>query len=907
MREFLNRLLDLFRRRRLDAELREELRFHREMLARDAAASQGASGASGARDAGAVDPDTRAARALGNVTGIRERARAVWGFPFMDQFAASVRQALRGIVRNPGFATAVVLTLGLGIGANAAMFGVVDRLMFRPYPMLRDPSMVHRVYLRATYRGQEQVTRGFEYTRYTDLQKWTQSFSQIAAFTSRDLAVGTGDDTHERRVEVVSAEFFRFFDAPPARGRYFADDEVRTPKGADVVVISYPFWQSQFGGADDVLGKTIVVNNTTATVIGVAPRGFQGVEDDQPPEIYLPITTYAAAAGDPKDRAEYFTRYNWGWHDVMVRRKPGVTQEAADRDLSQAYVRSWNAEREQEPQITPADIARPNALAGAMKDGAGPDPSLEARTALWVTGVAAIVLLIACANVANLFLARALRRRREIAVRLALGVTRRRLLAEALTESLLLSVLGSAIGLLLAQWGGSALRTLLFVAGPAFDVVTDRRTVLLAAALACVTGVVTGVAPLVFGVRGDLAGALKAGAREGTYQRSRTRATLLVMQGALSVVLLVGAGLFVRSLNHVSELRMGYDAKPVLFAERVKRGTIMSDSETVALRRRLMEAAQSLPEVESAAWAAAVPFYSTMSTNLFVAGIDSVRKLGRFAMQYTTPDYFHTMSTRIVRGRGLLATDRAGAPRVAVVSESMARALWPGQNALGQCMKVGADTMPCTEIVGVAEDAIQNSLTDDKHLDYYLPVDQARPQAGFALLARMRGDPATHQEALRKALQAVMPGIMYVNVRPLSTIIDSQRRSWKVGATMFVAFGLLALVVAAVGLYSVIGYTVAQRMHELGVRVALGAQGRDIVRLVLSQGLRFGAAGVLVGAAIALAGGKFLRPLLFQESPYDPVVFASVGVVLIVVAAAASINPALRASRADPNVTLRTE
>jgi putative ABC transport system permease protein len=824
----------------------------------------------------------------------------------LDELTHDVRFAFRTLRKSRGFAATVILTLALGIGANAAMFGVVDRLMFRPYAYLRDPSTVHRVYLRATYRGTTSTSWHTEYARYLDLKRWSRSFDEWSGFATRPMAVGVGDASRERQVAAVNATFFRFFDAPPALGRYFVAAEDTTPRGADVAVLGYGFWKSEFGGRN-VLGEVLQVGNIPATIVGVAPEGFAGVDDANPPVVYIPITTYAGSQPTERTNPKYYTRYNWGWLEMMVRRKPGVTVEQASRDLSQAYVRSWNAEREIEPTTTPVEIAKPNAIAGAMKLGAGPDPSLEARTALWVTGVAAIVLLIACANVANLFLARALRRQREIAVRLALGVSRRRLMMQTLTESLVLSLIGSAAGLLVAQWGGLAIRRLLISSeGASLDVVTDWRTLGVAVGAAMVAGLLTGLAPALLSGRGDLARALKAGPREGTYHRSRTRVTLLVLQGALSVVLLVGAGLFVRSLGNVKAMRMGYDAEPVLLVTRNMRGMDLSDSARAQLGRTLLATAQEIPGVESATWVSSVPFWSTSSTGLYVTGIDSVRKLGRFTYQTATTDYFTTMGTRILRGRGFTEADRANAPKISVVSESMAKVLWPGKDALGQCMRVRADTMPCTTVVGIAEDMVQGDLTSDKKYQYYLPLEQASPSGGFVML-RMRGDPAAQQEAVRKAMQRVMPGQSYVTTKPFIEIVDEQRRSWQLGATMFVAFGVLALVVAAVGLYGVIGYNVTQRMHELGVRVALGAQARDILGLVVGQGVRFALAGVALGTLLAYAASRWLEPLLFRQSARDPVVYTAVGTVLVLVALAASGAPAVRASRADPNSALRSE
>ena len=819
-----------------------------------------------------------------------------------------MKHILRSLRRSPGFTLTVVLTLGLGIGANAAMFGVLDRLMLRPFPYLREPGTVHKIYLQRADRDRVRTYSAYEYTRYLDLRRWTSSFTQFAAVSNGTMPIGSGDAARERTVGRVSAEFWRFFDARPAAGRFFTDDEDKTPIGAPVVVLSWEFWQSEYGG-EDVLGRMLQVGPVQSTIIGVTPRGFVGIAEGEPPAVYMPITTYAGTSSGPNDRVTYYTRYNWGWLQVIARRKPGVSVEAASADAGTAHVKSWDANREFEPQLTPTTLARPAAIVGPVKTAAGPEAGLEAKTIRWVSGVAAIVLLIACANVANLMFARVLRRRREIAVRLALGVSRSRLAFQTLLESLVLGTLAAVAGVVIAQTGGAVLRRLVLPAGVDVGVVTDPRTLLVVAVCALGAAILTAAGPALLAVRRDFTGDLKASAREGTYQRSRLRTTLLVMQGALSVVLLVGAGLFVRSLDRVREMRLGYDTEPMLVVMRSLRGMALSDTQSIALSRSLLETAQRLPGVEHAAVISSLPFWSTSSTGLYVPGIDSTQRLGRFTYQTGSPDYFKTMGTRIVRGRPFTDQDRAGTPLVGVVSEAMAATLWPGQDPLGRCMKVGADTMPCTTVIGIAEDAVQNSLTDDQRMRYYLPLEQFRPVRGSMIAVRMRGDAdvGAQVEPVRKALQAIMPGESYVTVRPLAEIVDRQRRSWEFGATMFVAFGGLALLVAAVGLYGVITYSVAQRMHELGVRIALGAQRGDVLRLVIGQGLRFAVAGLVVGLALAVWAAKWLEPLLFQQPARDPAILAIVAVLLLVVAIVASAQPAVRATRADPNSALRAD
>ena len=825
-----------------------------------------------------------------------------------DAFLQDLRYAVRGLRARPGFTLAVVLTLALGIGANAAMFSVVDRLLFRPPPLLRDPALVHRVNLARSYRGKEFVGEGVQYQRFVDLTRWTHSFARTAEFTDRKLAIGVGTESREMQVAAVSAGFFGFFDAAPSLGRYFTAAEDTPPNGTPVAVLGYGFWQTRYGGHRDVLGQTLRIGATLYTIIGVAPRGFAGLWPGEPPATYIPITAYGGEMGaNLRLRGEqWWSTYHWTWASMIVERNPGVSLAAANADLTAAYLRSYLAAEAGDSRSTPLEQLRPHAIAASVLEERGPNESSEAKVATWITGVALVVWLIACANVANLLLARALGRRREIAVRLALGVSRGRLAMQLLIESLLLALLGGAAGVLVAQWGGAVLRAELLSNTSGATVVTDPRTLLFAGVAALLAGLLTGLAPIFQTGRADLTRDLKAGTREGAVHRSRTRVALLLLQGALSVVLLVGAGLFVRSLRNVEHVHLGYDPDSVLVVDMQMRGVQLDSAHTVALLRRLLQEVQSMPGVAHASRQITMPFWSTWNTDLHVAGIDSVDRLGEFDLNAVTADYFATMGTRLLRGRGITDQDVAGAPLVMVVSDAMARVLWPGRDPLGECVRVGGDTVPCSTVVGVAENIMSRSLSDDPGFFYYLSSAQANPDMG-GLFVRVRGYAPRSRETIRRRLQPLMPGAAYVTVTPLTDVLGAQARSWQLGATMFTVFGLLALVLAAIGLYSVIAYNVAQRTHELGVRVALGAQVPDLVRLVLVEGMRLALVGVLLGAGIALIVGRWVKPLLFAVSPRDPVVFVAVAVVLLAIAALASFIPARRAGRVDPMRALRTE
>jgi predicted permease len=903
MREWIARFRDWLHRGTLDAELDDELAFHRMQLERDALAA----------GATAEEAVWAARRRLGSTVRVKREARARWSIPLLDQILHDVRYAVRGLRASPGFTLGVVVTLGLGLGANTAMFGVVDRLLFRAPPLLRDPATAHRVYAFRTRErdaiggraGKERVGGGNQYARFRDIARWTHSFSAVAGYSARDLAVGTGDEAREMHVGVVSPSFFGFFDAPPTLGRYFTETESTPPGAAPLVVLSHAMWQSHYGGHPDVIGSTLQVGSAVYTIVGVAPRDFVGLWEDRRPALFISLGSYGTTESG-YGSTSWWTTYEWGWMNMIARRKPGVTIAEANADLTNAIVRSYQAELEEEPTQPPLAVTRPRAIIGPILEQRGPDASSDAKVATWVAGVAGIVLLIACANVANLLLARALHRRREIALRLALGATRRRLLSQLLTESMLLAALGGVVGLGVAQWGGAVLRTYLLDRSEAPAGVHDGRTVWFAVAAAIVVGVLTGLAPLLQASRAQLTADLKAGARERGSRRSRTRTALLVCQGALSAALLIGAGLFVRSLHKVEGLRLGYDTDPVLLVNTNMRGVTLDSARTVALRHRLLDAAGTVAGVESASLQSSAPFYTTRSQPLFVDGIDSVARIGQFRYSAVSPEHFATLGTRLLRGRGLTNEDTETSPPVMVVSEAMARALWPGQEPIDRCVRVRADTAPCTRVVGVAENLQQEDLGEDLGYYYYLPSSQFRPQIG-GMFVRTRGDAEQFRETVRARLQREMPGAAYVTVTPFAEIVGEQKRSWRLGATMFTAFGVLALVIAAVGLYSVIAYDVTLRAHELSVRVALGARARDVTRVVVAQGFRFATVGIGMGMGMALLGARWLQPLLFRQSATDPSVYAGVGVVLLLVSIAACAAPARRATRADPMVALRAE
>jgi predicted permease len=538
------------------------------------------------------------------------------------------------------------------------------------------------------------------------------------------------------------------------------------------------------------------------------------------------------------------------------------------------------------------------------------------KVARWLVGVSAVVLLIACANVANLLLARALRRRREISVRLALGISRARLLRLLLTESMVLALAGGATALLVAHWGSEAMRLLLFPAVAWVDAPLNGRVLAFSALVTLLIGFAIGLLPARQALRQQLSAALKSGAR-AVGGSARARGALTVAQSALSVVLLVGAGLFVRSLWNVQRLELGIEPERVVVVSVPFPGPVgLTKAQEAAGRQRqlqfyerALEHVRSLPDVEAGAIAIGTAFRTSYTITLRAPGRDSLPRLpgGGPYVAAVTAGYFETVGTRIVRGRAFTPADRAGSERVVIVNETMARTLWPGEEALGQCLLIGGGAQECARVVGIAEPAHRSGFEEQPAMQYYVPIGQEVEIGGYNLLVRPRGRAARAQAWIRDAIYAVEPSLSYVRVSVLRDALEPQLRPWRLGAAMFTLFGALALLIAAIGLYSVIAYSVAQRRAELGIRMALGARGGDIVRLIVRQGLTLVLAGIAIGGISALVAGRYLESLLFRIGSRDPLTFATVAAVLITIGLLASVLPALRARRADPLEALRAE
>jgi putative ABC transport system permease protein len=896
--------------RDVDAAVNDEFSFHFDMTMRELLAS-GLSKEDAERETARRFGDIEAARV--RVTALdRDRVEQTRRGEWWSAIGQDLRYALRGMKANPAFTLGIVATLGLGVGANATMFGVVDRLLLRAPAFLADDDRVGRVYLaRNNQDGTADTIHNLQYKRYLDLREFTTAFDAMAPYMETNVIIGDGQEARELPIVMAGAEFWPMFTARPVAGRFFLADEDRPPNGEAVVVLGYGFWQSRYGGQPSAIGQELRIDAKRYRIIGVAPREFTGLSL-RAAAAFVPFVAAARGMAPTFD-----ANYNISWLEIVARRKPGVSVETASRELGLAYERSILRQRAGIANATPMSVVKPRAIFGSVLMDRGPHARSDARVALWLFCVTGIVLLIAAANVAGLLLARAIRRRREIAVRVALGVSRARLLTMLTVEAMALALLGAAAGLIVAEWGGKALRVALM---PDIEWTTlrDPRTIGIATGVAVLCGLLAGLAPMVQAGRTDLAEAMRGGNRDGVA-RSRLRTGLLLFQAALSVVLLVGAGLFVNSLRNAKLVPLGYDPEHVTYISIDDRGYDYAPGDTgvvqrgrvrnalMSQRNRLLERARSIPGVERATITYAVPFWQSVEPSLFVPGIDSVNRLGEFMMHGVSGDYFATMGTRVLRGRPIADTDGIGAPPVIVVSDAMAEKLWPRQDPLGKCVKVNADSVPCSTVVGVAEGIVRGGEWGrDTKLQYYLHIDQYSRGSG-GLFVRTRRPAAEMAEAIRGELQSMVSVPQYVKARSLSSIIAPNMRQWQLGATMFTLFGVLALVLSAIGLYSIISYSVAQRMHEMGIRVALGARSGDVVGMVMSEGMRLTLVGLVIGATLSYYAAPYLQKLLFRVEPREPTIFAVVGGVLLAVAAMATMVPALRASRVDPQEALRAE
>jgi predicted permease len=833
----------------------------------------------------------------------------------LDGLRTDLGYAVRTLRRQPALVAGIVATFALAIGANAAMFGLVRQLLLAAPPGIADAEHVARarvVYISEDGDSFRMTTTS--YPAFRALQSTGATFAAVAATRPDTIAMGRAESATEVASIAATADYFAVMQTRPSLGRFFGPSDDAPPGGAPVVVLSHAFWKRKFHGDAAVLGTDVVLDDEPFTIIGVAPPGFNG-DALAAVDVFIPLSA-AFRNREPSWRTD--ERLNVV--SVVARLRPGVMLAGAQRAATATLRTALDGRRDNSTATIELESVVP---------GASARQTPQARIALWLSGVSLVVLLIATANVATLLLLRALARRREIAVRIALGVGRARLARQLLTESLLLAAAGAAVGLVVARWLAGIIRVTLLPGLAPSERFVEGQVLVATAVVAIAAGVLAGLAPLAQLARRTITAELNAAGGRGSAQRSAMQRGLVGLQVALCTVLLVGAGVFVRSLQRVQSQDLGFDTSRLLLVEldfRRKLGGFVNDQIHVEAAARLA----LLPGVSGATVVQAMPFGFHHIPPISVPGLPTPPTAnGQLPILYgATPEYLRLMNVKLLEGRLITARDTRESPLVVLVNESMARETWPGQSAIGKCIRAGHGTsfapsplavasLPCREVVGVVRDSRARSLRpvgrEASLMQYYIPFPQLpgfpAPDAKEvnALLVGVTGDVDHMVGAVQRSVQGGSSVPVYARVRPYQDLLDPQLRPWQLGATLFSAFGVLALGIAAVGLFGVVSYVVAQRTKEIGVRLALGASRATAGRLVITDAVRMVAGGVAVGIVVALIAAPAVQSLLFATSAREAVVMIGAAAALLSVTVVAAAFPAWRASRVSPMIALRNE
>jgi len=835
----------------------------------------------------------------------------------METFWQDVRYGFRVLRASPGFAAVAVLSLALGIGANTSIFSVVNAALLRPLPVTQPDQLVF------VFNGS--LTNPYStssYPDYVDYRDKNEVFSEFLTYSSITMSARADDQTDLISGSIVSGNFFDALGVRAAMGRTFLPEEDATPGTHPVAVISHGMWERRFGGDPKIIGQQLTLNGHAFTIVGVAPRDFNGPEVLENNDIYVP-TMMQALVRPPRGgfsgdmNPDLLGQRGSRWMRMIGRLKPGVGIEQAQAAMStiadglaQAYPEN---NRNTIATLFPVNKVDPQAYTQLVS------------VAALLLAVVAMVLLIACANVANLLLARASARRKEIAIRLAMGASRSRLVRQLLTESVLLSLAGGVVGLLFALWTIDLLKTATPPDGIfsfTLDYKLDGRVLAFTFLLSLATGVIFGLAPALQASRPDLVPALKDEASAAARGRRRfsLRSLLVVAQVALSLVLLIGAGLFLRSLNNAQSIDPGFNADKILDAQLNINLLRYTKAQGREFYRQVIERIEALPGVESASLARIVPMSGGGRTSsLLIQGQQGPDNVSR--SEGTGPDvdnqytvntnvvglkYFSTMGIPLLQGRDFTPQDNEGGPLAAIVNEAFARRHFDGEDALGKRLSFRGAQGPWIEIVGVARDIKYRTLGEAPRPTVYVPLSQNH-ETGMALHVRTIGDPVSVAGAVRREVQALDQNLPVTNLQPMSAVLGSSLFAARMGAVLLAIFGLLALLLAAVGLYGVMSYTVARRTREIGIRMALGAQTGNVLRLVLKEGMVLVGGGVAAGLIVAAAVTRLLASFLYGVSPLDAATFAAIPLVLALAALLATYLPARRAAKVDPMIALRYE
>lgn len=816
---------------------------------------------------------------------------------------------VRQIRRSPGFTFLVVATLAIGIGANATMAGAVDRLLLRPPPGVRAPQDVARLLVEGhSATGSARVTPGLNYPAYLDIQRSAPGFGGVAGYGTFILPFGVGIESSPVHTWVVSSNFFRVLGIDAAVGRLF-DDAAQSPTssaigGDPVAILGYDFWRRQFGGLRTALGRNVRVGPLSYTVIGVAPPGFKGAETDAP-DVYLPVTVAATELMPPG----LLTSRGVPWFNVIGRLRPGVTPAIAEQEASAAWLHGNGYF---------AGDSSSHLVAASIIPGRGPDAPRVVHVALWLAAVSSIVLLIACANVANLLLGRAFVRRRETAVRLALGASRGRLARQLLVEGMALAGLGAVGAVWLAALGGGLLRHAFAEIG--IGTFVDLHVLGFTAVITLLTGVMMGLAPMLQAAVPNLTSGLRAGGPGAIGRAGRARSVLVTIQAAFCLVLLVGAGVFVLSMRHVNDLDLGMDVAHTL--------TVRFDLNTLGLPRPAAQAAldriaasvRAVPGVTRIAFAAGDPYqggYAVSPETPERGETPTMRRAwdGQVAYEIAVDSgFFRTVGAASLRGRDFGSADRRGAPRVAIIDAPVANLLWPGEDAIGRCMLLAHWQDPasreCVTVVGVLHGFWQRDILNRGAFLVYVPLAQSRVTAGrwpSGMFVRSENTTASARAAIRRAVQGAQPQLRAVTVNTMADVLEPQFHTWRAAGAMFALFGGVALAISVIGLYGVVAFNAAQRSMELAVRLALGARPRHVLMAVGADGLRAVSGGLAAGSIVVVVVHPVIDPLLFRVSAGDPAIILMGGAILILVWFLATLIPTVRVLRRSPAAVLRAE
>ena len=811
----------------------------------------------------------------------------------MTTLLHDLRYAARQLRKNPGFTLVAVLTLALGIGANTTVFSLTNAVFLRALPVQR-PDRLVRIYSGEQKDSRKHLFMSSSYPDYLALRALGDVFSGVTTYGNARVSLGRGDASETVNVELVSGSYFSVLGVRPALGRAFLPEEDSIPNAHPVAVLSHPFWQSRFLGDSTIVGRTIVVNGVGFTVIGVAPQGFHGVQLERAPVFWVPTMMQAAVlpGGDMLGRD---TR----WLRMHARLRDGVSAARAQEAVTLVAHRLAAAY----PETNEGYLFTIGQGRTAME---ATDAANVKTVFALLSAVVALVLVIACANVANLLLARATTRRREFAVRLALGAGRWQIVRQLLAESVLLALLGGAVGALLAMWAVGLFPLLEIPA--TLDFSMDGRVLVFTFAAATLTGILFGLAPALQATGTNLSASLKDGSAGAGRSRSRLRGSLVVLQLSLSLMMLVVAGLLLRTLSHLQTANGGYEEHDVLVASLDPRALGYDQARGVQLYARLLDQVRGLPGVQSAALAVVAPLSGRRYGAEAVLPEAEQGRNVTIGLSYNvvSGDYFSTLGIPLRQGRAIGDADRDGAPRVAVVNEAMARRYWPGGSPLGKQIRMGGDDAVDYEIVGVSGDVKYENMTTPSDPMAYFAVGQ-QYHGSMTLHVRTRIAPGTMATQLRGAVHQLDPNLPLAEVGPLSALRERSMVGSRLSAALLSVFGALALLLAGVGLSGVVAYSVAQRTREIGVRLALGAGQPRVLRFVVAEGMRLALVGVAVGVVLSAIAARLVSGLLYGVGAFDLVTFAAVVLVLTLTALVASYLPALQATRVDPMVALRAE